>query len=299
MQHLLVTHGAHASTSPLAGATLIGRAPACLVRIDDASVPAHWLEVRWRGESWSWRALASSDRTRGTGAFLENGWRSMESSGGRGTRITLGNVSVELVSSSPPEPFLWDVLLDRCIDGDALDEIVEVRGGDLLPLAAEGDATQRLSDGACWISSTATGNRVFRAHLPQLLAPTLGGTLDLHAGQVSAEIDLRRNTLTLSRGDTFVEVTGTCIRALAPYERARRETADGWLSAADAWCMWVEFGGSPDAPVDAVAWERGRLRRVLDRAGVTGLDALVERRKFGNYIQTRLGPAIVRTVLSV
>jgi hypothetical protein len=296
MQHLLVTNGAHASTSPLAGATLIGRSPACLVRIDDASVPAHWLEVRWRGSSWSWRALASSDRTRGTGAFLENGWRSMECSGGRGTRVALGNVSIELISSSPPEPFVWDVLRERSIEGDALDELVEVRGGDLLPLAAEGDATQRLRDGACWLQTTADGPRVLRAHLPQLLAPTVGGSLDLQAGNVSAEFDLRRNTLVLSRGDTLVEVSGTCIRSLAPYERARRDTPDGWLNAADAWCIWVEFGGSPESPVDAVAWERGRLRRILDRAGVTGLDALVERRKSGNYIQTRLGPAITRTV---
>ena len=131
------------------------------------------------------------------------------------------------------------------------------------------------------------------------MAPTVGGTLELEAGQFIAELDLRRNALLLKRGDRLVEVTGACIRALAPYERARRDTADGWRSAADAWCSWVELGGSPDSPVDAVAWDRSRLRRLLDPAGVTGLDALVERKKLGNYVQTRLGLAIARIVLNM
>ncbi|MSQ04323.1 MAG: hypothetical protein EXR71_20990 [Myxococcales bacterium] len=292
MHHLLVTHGQRASTLPLAAATLIGRAPSCLVRIDDATLPAHWLEMRWRGASWSWRALSSSDRTRGTGGFLENGWRAMTSTSGRGTRIALGKVSVELISAAPPEPFVWDILEGRAIDGDALDEVAEVRGGDLLPLSAEGDATLRMRDGACWIHPSPAGDRVLRAHLPQVLTPTMGSALDLRSGPLNADLDLRRNALLLTRGETSIEVTGACVRALSPYDRTRRESDNGWLGAADAWCQWVASGGSPDAPVDAVAWERGRLRRLLDRAGVCGLDALVERRKFGNFIQTRLGPHV-------
>lgn len=295
MAHLLVTNGARASTQPLAAATLVGRGASCLVRFDDPAVPAHWLEIRWRGDGWAWRTLSAEERTRGTGAFLENGWRRMESIDGRGTRVSVGDSSVELVAGGPPGPFVWDLVAERAVEGAAMDEVVELRGADLLPLHAEGDAALALRDGQCWLHEGANGPRLLRAHVPQRLAPTTMAALDLRAGQVVAEFDLNAHSLVLTRGDVQVEVRGACVRALAVY--AVGERPDPWLTAADAWCRWVELGGSRDAPVDAVGWERGRLRRILDRAGVAGLDLLVERRKVGSFIQTRLGGAIVRVVV--
>jgi hypothetical protein len=52
------------------------------------------------------------------------------------------------------------------------------------------------------------------------------------------------------------------------------------------------MGGPASSPVDAVAWERGRLRRLLHGAGVASLDLLFEQRKEGPYVRTRLGLAV-------
>ncbi len=294
MSHVLLTHGGRATTVPLTSATLVGRAPACLVRVHHAGVPAHWLEIRWRGAGWAWRALAAEERTRGTGASLDQGWRRMDAADGRGTRVAIADVSVELLSAEPPGVFVWDLAAERAVEGEALDELVEVRGDVLLPLSAEGDLTQALRDGQCWLHEGSDGPRMLRAHVPQLLSPTVASALDLRAGDVSAIVELAAQRLTLRRGDVRIEVRAACVRALALYARSAEGPGGerGWTSAAEAWGAWVELGGSPESPVDAVAWERGRLRRLLDRAGVAGLDALVERRKLGPYVQTRLGAVI-------
>ncbi len=295
---LLLTTATRTQTLPLAAATLVGRAAGCLVRVDDPAIPAHWLELRWRGDSWAWRALAAEDRTRGTGAFLEGGWRRMDATEGRGTRVSLGTTSVELLSSDPPAPFAWDLLAERPLHGDALEQVAEVRDGALLPFGAEGDPAQALRDGQVWLHEEASGVRALRAHVPDTLPHTLNAALDLRRGDITAHVDLGTNTLTLARGGTSVEVRGACVRAIAVYARAREGTPDGWLSAADVWALWVEFGGAATSPIDAVAWERGRVRRLLDKAGVAGLDALIERRKEGTTTRTRLSDRVVTLVVT-
>lgn len=296
MPLLLITVGSRATTLPLAASTLIGRAPGCLARVDDDGVPAHWLEIRYRGEEWAWRVLAAEDRTRGSGAVIEPGWRRMDAGEGRGTRVSLGRVSVELVAGGPPEPFVWDLLADRALTGEALEQLVEVRGDALIPLSAEGDAAAALRDGQVWLhpaQEEGAPPRVLRAHLPTPLPLTRAATLDLALGGVTAEIDRSTWTLTLSRGPVHVEIRSACVRSLAVYATARAAGGGGWMSAVDAWAVWSELGGPGDAPVDAVAWERGRLRRLLDKAGVSNLQRLVEHRKDGRISYTRLSDAII------
>ena len=99
----------------------------------------------------------------------------MEASGGRGTRVGLGHVAVELVAGGPPEPFAWDLLADRALSGDALEEVAEIRGATLMPLSAEGDEAAALRDGQVWLHVTGQDGappRVLRAHVPTSLAPT-------------------------------------------------------------------------------------------------------------------------------
>jgi hypothetical protein len=45
-----------------------------------------------------------------------------------------------------------------------------------------------------------------------------------------------------------------------------------------------------------VAWERARLRRLLDRARVGGLEALFAARKEGGVSRVRLGDAILEAL---
>ena len=292
MPHIMVSTRTGTTLVPLAPAVVIGRSPGCLVRVDDPAVPAHWLELRWRGEGWAWRVLAAEDRTRGSGAVVEPGWRRMTAGNGRGTRVVLGDVSVELVDDAAPEAFLWELGTERTIEGAAMEELVEVRGPALLPLGAEGDVAAALRDGQVFVAEGPDGPRIVRAHLPGALAPTILGKLDLESGPVDAEVDLSRNVLVLSRGMSSVEVQGACVRALALYARAQELSRDGWITAAEAWSFWVALGGPTTSPMDAVGWERGRLRRLLDRAGVSSLDLLVERKKEGAMSMTRLGAGV-------
>ena len=291
MPHILVTTRTGTTLVPLAPAVVIGRSPGCLVRVDDPAVPAHWLELRWRGEGWAWRVLAAEDRTRGAGAVVEPGWRRMTAGNGRGTRVVLGDVGVELVDDAAPEAFLWDFGAERAVEGAAMEELVELRGSALLPLGAA------LRDGQVFVVEAPEGPRILRAHLAGALAPTVIGKLDLQAGPVEADVDLTRNVVVLSRGVSSVEVQGACVRALALYARAGELGRDGWLTAAEAWALWVDLGGPTTSPVDAVGWERGRLRRLLDRAGVSSLDLLVERKKEGAQSMTRLGSGVARVTV--
>lgn len=295
---LHIAHGDVRRLVPLAPVCLVGRGPACLARIPHPACPAHWLELRWMGECWAWRTLNAEERTRGTGAFLPDGWRAMEVTSERGTRVALGGDAwIELVDAGPPEPFAWDVLADVPLEGVALEEVAEVRDDALLPLGAEGDMAQALADGQCWLhNDPAHGPRTLRAHVPQSFPRTLALRLDLARGRVTVELDLRANVATFAQGDVRVRVTGTCVRTLAVYARARGEARGGWLTAADAWAGWLDLGGGDDAPLDAVAWERARLRKLLHRARVGNVDALFASRKEGVFVRVRLGDAILEVL---
>jgi hypothetical protein len=277
---------------PLASTNLVGRSSACLAQVAHPTCPAHWLELRWTGAGWAWRALAAPDRTRGSGRPLPDGWTSMDVEDDRGTRISLGSdVFVELVDAGPPEPFAWDVLKGEPIDGPALEEVAEVRGDQLLPLSAEGDERQALADGACWVHTGAEGPRTLRAHVPTVFAATSASRIDLCRGDVFVLVDLGEQRATFRQGAVVVNVQGACVRTLVVYGNAR-DDGEGWLSAAEAWAAWTELGAHEDRPLDAVGWERARLRQRLDRARVGGLDRLFETRKEGAFVKTRLGPGI-------
>ena len=292
MGSLLVGYDDVRRLLPLASSTLVGRSSACIARTDHPSCPAHWLELRWTGAGWAWRALAAADRTRGAGRPLPDGWTSMDVDDDRGTRISLGSdVFVELVDAGGPEPFVWDVLTGLPIDGPELEEVAEVRGDQLLPLTAEGDALQALADGACWVHNGADGPRTLRAHVPTVFAATSASRIDLYHGDVFVLVDLGEQRATLRQGAVVVTVQGACVRTLVVYGNAR-DDGEGWLSAAEAWAAWTELGAHEDRPLDAVGWERARLRRRLDRARVGGLDRLFETRKEGAFVKTRLGPGI-------
>lgn len=292
MPSLLVAWDTTRRLLPLAATGLVGRAPACLVRIDHPACPAHWLEIRWTGACWAWRPLAAAERTRGAGRPLADGWTSLEVGEDRGTRIALGaDAWVEIVDDGPPAPFAWDVLDDRPLEDAALEEVAEVRGDQLLPLAAEGDDGLALRDGQCWVHTASDGARTLRAHVPVTMAATAAPRIDLARGEVFVLVDLSTLRATLRQGPDVATVEGACVRTLVVYGNAR-DAHEGWLTAAEAWAEWTELGGQEERAIDAVAWERARLRRLLDRARVGGLDRLFESRKDGTYVKTRLGTGI-------
>ncbi len=291
MGTLLVRAEGRAAATPLAPSTLVGRHASCLARIDDLSVPLYWLEVRWLGEgaagAWAWRAMGAVDTTRGSGTPLHDGWRAMTCADGRGTRVSLdADLSVELVDAAPPAPFVVDLASGTAVEGDALEELVEVRGDRILPLDAEGDTRRALSDGDVFVVE----GRAYRAHAPVPVARTLAARIDLRRPGVRLDVDLAGLVATFSQGKASAVVGGECVRVLGLYREARAADLPrgGWLSPQDAHAAWVEAGGALLSGLARVGWERSKLRSRLARAGVTGLDALFEVRHDRDGFAVRL-----------
>lgn len=274
---------------PLPATFLVGRSSGCFVRVGHEACPAHWLELRWRPEGWAWRALSAPDRTYGGGTFLADGWRTLDARDGQGTRIRLvgTSVSVELVDAGAPEPFVYDLGADEAVEGEALSELVEVRGEQLLPLWAEGNEAAALADGACWVHRDGGAERILRAHVPTPVVATAAPRLDLASSGATLDVDLADLSAVFHQRDATATARGECVRVLAVFVQARLE-GEGWMDAAEAWTRWVELGGRGSTRLERMSWERGKLRQQLARQGCGALESLFEHRKVGGFVRTRL-----------
>ncbi len=288
---LLLLHAdGRARSVPLASSTLIGRGAACHARVADAAVPLYWLEVRWLGEGWGWRALGAESLTRGQGSPDAAGWRRLHTGGGRGTRVTLdGAAWVELVDGRPPEPFVVDLQTGERLLGEALEVAVETGSDRWVPASAEGDPACALTDGEVFVE----GGRALRAWIPQVPDATRSARMHLRDG-IDLDIDVDGRVATFSQGGAEVVVRGECVRVLAAYARARDDDdpRGGWLTPQQAWERWVALGAEPSWPLERLGWERTRMRSALGRAGVGGLELLFETERAGMAWRLRLGERV-------
>lgn len=284
---LLYLHNEGASrVVALPASVIVGRAPACAVRIPDSALPLHWLELRWSAGQWRWRTLAGEARTRGVGAVQEDGWRTLpESSPGRPLRLRYGDsLWVELVEGGAPLAMLLDLQSGETLTGVAMDAVVETTPLGLVPL--DEPAQRPLVDGDVVIHL----GRAWRLHLAESPAPTWGGGIDLNRPGAVLEIVDPASRALLHQGGREVALVGEHVRVLAVYEAARRaDPEEGWLTIGEAWGRWLAMGGNPDSAVERLAWDRARCRSHLARQGVAGLEQLFVTRRTGGQIQYRLG----------
>lgn len=268
---LLLRTPTGARAVPLTASTLVGRHWASVARVEDPRVPLLWLELRWFGTRWGWRALGAGDRTRGKGAALTDGWRHLAAD----SPVRLDDVvSVELVAESAPVPMLVDPDTGALAPPEVLERLVEVRDARMIPLAAEGDTSRVFPDGALLVDEA---KRPWRVCLPDAPAPTEQARLHL-ARPYDLFLDEDSARVTFMQGDASVVVTGECARVLAVFVEAHRADVPrgGWLTPAEAWDAWVVRGGNPASPVARLSWERAKLRQALARQGVSGLETLFQ-----------------------
>ena len=287
MPTLLVTHAGVPRSVPLAASTLVGRAWSCLARVDGPLIPLHWLEIRWSGLAWSWRALAAEERTRGPGSPLNDGWRELPVSTPRKPwRVRLDEVvSVELAEGGPPECFLFDPGTRDVLRGPSLAEALEVRGGQAYAPDREGLPASALVDGELVVLE----GRAWRFHSAGVVVPTERSLVDL-ARPLQVFVDLAALSATLVQGEGSVEIRGEHVRTLAVYLRQRQGDPDGgWLDPTEAWRTWRRLGGNEESPQERVAWDRARLRSHLAAAGVASVDRLFELRRSREGVHVRLG----------
>jgi hypothetical protein len=244
----------------------------------------YWLEIRWIGTGWGWRPLALRDRTRGSGAQLQDGWRAL----GAGARLRWDDDAwVQLEGEGPPKLTLYEEASGEMIRGEGLDVLLEVREGRVLPLSADGCADADLPDG----SLVSDGRRSWRLLRPEVLVSTDTQGFAVTHPELQLDLVLPSLELTLTVPSHSATIRGAAVRALAPYALARRDGPrddGGWLSLQEAWTWWRDLGGRSTSAPDRLGWERGKVRTALAREGVRELDQLFETRRTGEGAFTRL-----------
>ncbi len=294
----------------LAGHTLVGRAPACAVVIEDRRVSSEHARIRWRAGTWQVRDLGSRNGTFVNGDRLDRGaTRTLI----RGDLVGFGDptLAVTLIDDSPP------VALARPLAGGP--SVVAEDGILALFAEPESDGSGEGEPIACvfegrdghWVierdgqSYRARDGEVitvagvsYALHLPA----GLPDTVDAKAGQLAIrDVAL---TLRVSRDEERVEVTltGDDARVLTPrahhytlltIARARvrdedtgalPEPARGWL-AVDDLCRML---ATDEAHLNVEVY---RIRKDVARAGVRDAAAVIERRRGSR--QLRLGTSRV------
>lgn len=278
--------------------TLVGRGASAALRIEAPYVSTEHASIRWTGEGWEVRDLASRNGTFVDGHKVESGQRARLP---MGSKIAFGRTTANWTIvdvSAPPASATWgaeqrvadqDLLL--LPDGDSAE--VCVYADDRGWVAERGDAVTRVADGA----EIEVGGRVWRLNLPTGLLATravdepevAGSTLGLtfHVSRDEEHIEI-----TVSEGARSWRLPHRAhAYLLLTLARARLE-ADATLSESEqGWMYHDELAEGLGLPMGHFNMAVFRIRQQLKDAGVPGADTLVERRRGSGQI--RLGCARV------
>lgn len=267
---------------------LVGRHWRCDARVVDPAVPLHWLELRWTGDTWAWRALGAADRTVGRGRTLQGGWRGLEVD----ARVRLGNsgVSLVLLDDTPPRLTLQHVETGSWVDGDARFDLVALTEDGPLLRGADGEPTgDPLPDGAL----LSLDGQQWRLHRPDPVVFTVDGSVSLAAPELSIDFDLLALRAAFSSSDGEIILQGGLVLPLAVYAAAmahgQAPAEGGWLSNVDAQAGLARLGVDMVAGPERMNWDRHRIRSALAELGVTSLHLLFERKRVGRRWRHRLG----------
>ncbi len=176
---------------------------------------------------------------------------------------------------------LQDLRSGERLEQDDAQDWVEVVDGDVYALGTDPPRTP-LCDGEAFLA----GDRMLRALLPGPLPSTVPPHLDL--AHRACELELSQDEARLSVGERHVVLRGEAVRVLRVYMDARTQTEEGWLGFTGAFSAWCALGGNPERSPDRLAWERGKIRARLSRAGVGSVEGLFEVRRVGPATEVRL-----------
>lgn len=289
MATLLIQTAQRTWTSTLPAVCLVGRHPACIIRIDDPSVPSFWLELRWTGSEWTWRPLSDSESTRGPGTPTPAGWRIWRARlGDRRQAIRIGGVRVRLTDIDAPVPMVEWTTDGRC-DAIVSGQLGFQLGGDEVCWSGTpGAASMRIHNG----DSLVIGNQPCRVWIPDHWSATDRPRVSLSDHQLQLILEEEPSKVTLLAGGVGIDLQGEEVRLLRVYAEARasdpRDRDCGYRTTREARAAWIALGGNPESPPERLAWLRNRLRTMLDEVGVVGSAELFERRRRGREWSHRL-----------
>lgn len=279
----------------LSRSSLFGRHQICHGQLGHRDVPLHWLEVRWLGDGWGWRALNDdSSRTKGSGKTLDGGWRAFAI----GSELRCGtDVCVSLEDASPPSLFALDLESGLCLEGDTLEDWVELWKGALYALGVDHEQSSPILD--CEVR--VLRGRALRFFVPGTLVFTDRQRLSVANPGCTLDLDPEELVAVFTVGQVDVRIKGECVRVLHAYARARLEDSieeGGWLSRSQVFEAWKQLGGQPKSREERVGWEKGKLRTRLTTAAVGGAEGLFENRFYQGSTHSRLALPPSRVFIS-
>lgn len=285
----------------LAAHCLVGRSPACTLRIDEALASREQARILFAGARWTVRDLGSRNGTFVNGARLApGGTRELA----RGDRLGFGGEEViwQLVDASPP------LAMARCLAGESM---ISGESGILVLPSADAPLAVVMEDGDEWILEIDGQARVardgevvllrgvpFMLHLPVASAATADGGA---ARSPFSEVELR---FRVSRDEERVEVTVAtpgAVHVLPPrahhytwvtIARARERSAAGLVEAQRGWVDVDELMQSLRLDETHLNVDIHRIRQGMVALGVPNGASVIERRR--GHRQLRLGTGRVQ-----
>lgn len=264
---------------------VIGRHWSCDLQLDHKRMPLRWIEIRWDGTSWRWRALSDADETRGRGPVELGEWRRLGDGDADRAQIALGSAfRVHLLDPSPPSSHLVNVKTGEIIDAHLDDWLEWV---DERPFALGWDSEmepEALQDGATMVRD----GQVWRLHLAIVSVPTERGAFDLSRPALRLDLGFNPIRATFTLGSKQLILEGNGARLVAAYAQVRRAStsSDPWFGPSEVYAEWCALGGTGD--VARIGWERGKVRTRLRTAGATGCKQLFQRHFEGREVKMRL-----------
>jgi hypothetical protein len=283
---------------PLLPVTLVGRGTSASIRIEAPYVSTEHASVRWTGEGWEVRDLASRNGTFVDGHRIESGQRARLPAG---STLAFGRTTASwtLVDGAAP-PASASCEADQRLAEEDLLLLPDAESPEVCVYADErgwvaerGATVLRVADGA----SVEAGGRSWRLNLPTgLLVTRAAEEPDPDAASIAL-------TFHVSRDEEHIEITVAAgartwrlphrahAYLLLTLARARLD-ADPELSESEqGWLYHDELAEGLGLPMGHFNMAVFRIRQQLKDAGVPGGDALLERRRGSGQI--RLGCARV------
>jgi hypothetical protein len=267
---------------------LIGRSPACAIRLDDSFVSSQHASVRWTGEAWEVRDLGSLNGTRVDDATLAAGQTQALH---RGARAGFGSAEThwELVDDAPPAVMAVEVGGARATMIE--DEIVGIPSDAPVASIFRGPAgrwqLERADGSSVEISDGQTfelEGRPWRFSCPHVVAPTQ--TSAPRPYLASAALTFR-----VSRDEEYIELTADLAghpndlgsRAHNPLllMLARHLLADRANGLPESLCGWVyadDLAGELGSTVAQINIDIFRARRQFGALGLADPSGVVQRR---------------------
>ena len=295
---MAVARDAEGQQFALAARSLVGRSGDCLVCIENPHVSAEHAVIFWSGDRWYVRDLGSKNGTQVNGERVASGARTVLAAG---ACLAFAGVEWWLVSDLAPVARAICTQTGRSVedDGDGLLTLepaplrAVVFDGSSWVLAAPDEPARSIADQEV----IATGSKRWRFELPPVCGTVIDST-DLEEPAPLCEVSLR---FSVSRDGEHVSVelqspgmgaiqlpSLTHQHVLLSLARARlSDLRNGTPPGEAGWVYADELQRELAMDRVRVNVELYRARRLFKRYGVSGSDAIVERRT--DTQQVRIG----------